>query len=62
MLILHSRSYDVEPKLQGHDPVSTMQKTVWTNFSSFLVWSGLEKGFTYGCGHLEAVSNHFPVY
>ena len=26
-----------------------MQKTGWTNYSSFLVWSGLEKCFTYGC-------------
>ena len=33
------------------DPVSTMQKTELTNYSSFLVWCGLEKGFNYGCGH-----------
>ena len=28
------------------DQVSTMQKTDWTNYSFFLAWSGLEKGFT----------------
>ena len=28
-------------------PISTMQKTDWINYSTFLVWSGLEKGFTY---------------
>ena len=28
------------------DPVSTMQKTGWTNHSSFLVLYGSEKGFT----------------
>ena len=33
------------------DPVSTMQKTIWTYHSSFLVWSGLGKGFNYGCDH-----------
>ena len=38
MLILHSGSYDVEPKLQGHDPVSTMQKMSGPNFP--LSWSG----------------------
>ena len=27
-------------------PVSTMQKTGWTNYSPFLVLCGLEKGFT----------------
>ena len=26
-----------------------MQKTSWTNFSTLLLWSGLEKGFTYEC-------------
>ena len=30
------------------DPVSTMQNTGLANYSSFLVWSGLEKGITYG--------------
>ena len=29
-----------------------------TNFSSFLVWSDLEKGITYGCDHCGAVNNH----
>ena len=33
-----------------------MQKTGWTNHSSFLVLSGLKKGFT------SDVNNHFPVY
>ena len=37
-----------------------MQKTGWTDYSSFLVWSG--KGFHFGCDHLRAVNNHFPVY
>ena len=32
----------------AQDPVSTMQKTGWTNFSSFLLLSGLWKDFTYG--------------
>ena len=31
------------------DQVSIMQKTGWTNYSSFLVWSGVEMGFPYGC-------------
>ena len=35
-----------------------MQKTGMTNFSSFLVWSDLEKGITYGCDHYGAVNNH----
>ena len=39
-----------------------MQKTGLANFSSFLVWSGLEKGITYGCDHFEAVNNHSPVW
>ena len=33
-------------KHRKQDPVSTMQKTGWTIHSSFLVLSGLEKGFT----------------
>ena len=37
----HSRQSVTE-----QDPVSTMQKTGWTNHSSFLVLSSLEKGFT----------------
>ena len=39
-----------------------MQKTGWTKYSSFMVFYGLEKGFTFGCSHLGAVNNHFPVY
>ena len=31
------------------DPVSTMQKTGWTDYFFFLVWSSVEKGFTHGC-------------
>ena len=30
--------------LNEQDPVSTMQKTRFTNYSSFLVWPGLENG------------------
>ena len=33
------------------DPVSTMQKTALAICSSFLVWSGLEKSFTFGFDH-----------
>ena len=33
------------------DPVSTMQKTGWTNHSAFLVLSGLKKGYHFGCDH-----------
>ena len=33
------------------DPVSTMQKTGWTNYSPFLVWLDVEKGFHLGCDH-----------
>ena len=46
------------------DPVSTLQKTGWTNYSSFLVWSGLEKGFTLIMitKVQGAVNNHFHVY
>ena len=40
------------------DPVSTMQKTGWTNHSSFLV---LLSGFQFGWIHWGAVNNHFPV-
>ena len=38
---------EVEMQIQNEqDPVSTMQKTGLTNYSSFLIWSGLEKLFT----------------
>ena len=37
-----------------------MQNTDLTNYSSFLVWSGLE--CVYGCDHYGAVNNHLPVY
>ena len=33
-------------KRKKQDPVSTLQKTGWTIHSSFMVLSGLEKGFT----------------
>ena len=38
-----------------------MQKTGFTNYSSSLVWSGLEKSFTFGCDHQGAlcVMGHF---
>ena len=39
-----------------------MQNNGLTNYSSFLVWSGLEKGFNYECDHYWAVNNHFPMY
>ena len=35
-------------KVLEQDPLSTMQKT---KYSSFLVLSGLEKNFTFGCDH-----------
>ena len=38
-------------KVLEQDPLSTMQKTCLTNYSSFLVLSGLEKNFTSGCDH-----------
>ena len=41
------------------DPVSTMQKTGWTKYSSFLVWSSLEKGFTYRGDRYGSFNNHF---
>ena len=55
----------IEVQLQiqiEQDPVSTMQKTGMTNYSSFVIWSGLEKGITYECYHYEAVYSHFSVY
>ena len=42
--------------------MSTMEKTGWTIHSSFLVLSGLEKGFTLDVITRGAVNNHFPVY
>ena len=48
--------------LKKQDPVSNMQKTGLTNHSFFLIWSGLEKGITYGCDLYGEVNNHFPVY
>ena len=42
--------------------VRIRKKAELTNYSSFLVWSGLEKGFNYECDHYGAVNNHFPVY
>ena len=49
-------------KLKDVNWNKTMQKTGWTNYSSFLVLSGLKKGFRYGRDHWGAVNNHFPVY
>ena len=43
-------------------PSVNYTKTGLTNYSSFLVWSGLEKGITYECDHYGAVNNHFPVF
>ena len=37
--------------IKKQDPVSTMQKTGITNYSSFMIWSGLEKGITYECDY-----------
>ena len=48
--------------LQKTNPVSSMQKIDLTNYSPFLVWSGVEKGTTYGCGQHRRVKNHFLVY
>ena len=43
-------------------PVSTMQETDSTNYSSFLVWSGLEKSFTFGCDRSQgALNSHLCV-
>ena len=39
-----------------------MQKTGLTNYSSILVFSGLEKGITHGCDHYGAVNSHSSVY
>ena len=39
-----------------------MQNTILANYSSFLVWSRLEKVITYGCDRYGAVDNNFPVY
>ena len=39
--------------LGRQDPVSTMQKTGWTNYSSFLVWTRVSP---------MDVNKHFPVY
>ena len=39
-----------------------MQKTKLANYTSFLVWYGLEKGVTYGCDLYRVVNDHFPVY
>ena len=47
--------------IKKQDPVSTIQRTGLANYSSFLVWSVLEKGITYGCDHFWEVNNHFPV-
>ena len=52
------------------DPVSTMQKTGWTNNSAFqsghsssLVWFGpVWCGLAVGVDHLDAVTNHLLVY
>ena len=43
-------------------PVSTMQKTGWTNFSFCLVTYGLEKGFIDGFDRQGTVDNHFHEY
>ena len=46
---IQDRRESQSPRIQ--DPVSTMQKTGLTNFSSFLDWYDVEKGITYGCDH-----------
>ena len=51
-----------------------MQNTGWANFATFhtghlwkiniqsvVIWSGLEKSFTYACDHLLAVDSHFSI-
>ena len=39
-----------------------MQKTILANYTSFLVWYGLEKGVTYaGCDLYRVVNDHFPA-
>ena len=45
-------------------PVSTMQRTGLTNYFSFLVLPGLERGMTYvqKSYHSGIVNSHFPVY
>ena len=37
--------------IKKQDPVSTMQKTGSTNYSSLMILSGLEKGITHGFDH-----------
>ena len=46
------------------DPVTTaMQKTGWTNHTSFLVLLyGLEKGFILDVITTGGINKHFPVY
>ena len=39
-----------------------MQKTGWSNYSSLLVWSCLQKGFTYGCDHMGFFVIFFKVW
>ena len=39
-----------------------MQKTGMTNYSSLMIWAGLEKGITHECDHYEAVDSHLSVY
>ena len=58
----HLVSEKLSTQVLIQDPVSTMQKTGFTNYSPFRVSAGLEKGITYGCEHYGAVDNHLPVY
>ena len=62
LICCHEIFIDISQFNYIQDPVSNIQKTGLTNNSSFLVWSGLEKGFNYECDHYGAVNNHFPVY
>ena len=59
---LEMKNYYKMKTKKKQDTVSTIQKTGLTDFSSFLIWSGLEKGITCGCDDYGALENHFPVY
>ena len=49
-----------KPFMCRQDPVSTMQKTDWTKYSPFLVWSGQGCHLKMWC--LGAVNIHYSVY
>ena len=68
--VCHLERQVLVKRKKEQDPVSTMQKTGWTNHSAFqsrhsssLVWFGpVWCGLTVGVDHLDAVTNHLLVY